>query len=429
MDKIEELLTRGVANIIPNKEELKKILSSGKKLNVYLGIDPTATKIHLGHAVVLRKLSEFAKLEHNVTFLIGDFTALIGDTSDKDTERPVLTSEQIQENFKTYKKQAEKILDFSKIKIRQNSEWLKKLTFEEIIKLCQHFSFGDFTGRELIKNRLVSEQRIGLHEALYPVMQGYDSYFLDTDIQLGGTDQLNNMQAGRTLQKAFRKKNSYVMTTHLLHGTDGDKMSKTKGNVIWLEDKSEDMYAKIMAIHDDFIIEYYELATSLPISKVLDIASSLKSISNPISIKKQLAFTITSELCGNESAKRAQSNFENFVQQKQEPQHIPVFDPSTIPSFRPLRPTNTGAISVEPIFPPAARASGATIVDALVSSNLAGTVSEAKRVIEQGGVRYDNKVITNSNEPFIPKENAILKVGKHSDKIRRIKIELKTAPK
>ena len=178
MDKIEELLTRGVANIIPGKAELKKLLKSGKKLNVYLGIDPTATKIHLGHTVGLRKLQEFADLGHNVTFLIGDFTALIGDTSDKDAERPNLTSEEIEGNFQTYKKQAEKILDFSKVKVRHNSEWLRKLTFEEILKLNQHFSANDLLSRELIKKRIAEGKRVGLHEFSYPVMQGYDSLTL-----------------------------------------------------------------------------------------------------------------------------------------------------------------------------------------------------------------------------------------------------------
>src|SRR5260221_2285728 len=250
----EELLTRGVANIIPGKEELRKFLESGKKLNIYLGIDPTATRIHLGHAVALRKLQAFAQLGHNVKFLIGDFTALIGDTSDKDTERPILTNEQIEANFHTYKSQAEKIVDFTKVNVVHNSDWLKKLSFEDIVKLTQHFSVGDFVGRELIRKRLSENKRVGLHEFLYPVMQGYDSYFLDTDLQIGGTDQTFNMQAGRTLQKDIRNKHSFVMTNTILEGTDGRKMSKSWGNAIWLDDTAEDMYAKIMAINDDLII-------------------------------------------------------------------------------------------------------------------------------------------------------------------------------
>ena len=198
---IETTLTRGVTNIIPEEKGLAKLLSSDKKLNVYLGIDPTATKIHIGHAVALRKLQEFVELGHNVTFLIGDFTALIGDTSDKNSERPILTSKEIEENFKSYKKQAKKILDFSKVTLRHNSEWLKKLTFTNIVELAQNFSVGDFVGRELIRKRLDEGTRVRLDEMLYPVMQGYDSYLLDTDIQIGGADQTFNMQAGRTQQK------------------------------------------------------------------------------------------------------------------------------------------------------------------------------------------------------------------------------------
>ena len=230
MSDTQELLTRGVANIIPNQKSLLGKLQNNKKLNIYLGIDPTSTKIHLGHAVVLRKLNEFAKNGHNVTFLIGDFTALIGDTSDKDSERPALSSKEVEENFKTYKKQAEKIVDFSKVKVKYNSQWLKKLTFEEIIKLCGHFSVGDFVGRELIRKRLGENKRVGLHELLYPVMQGYDSFMLNTDVQIGGTDQTFNMQAGRTLIKDLKNKDSFVLTTTILKGTDGRKMSKSLGN-------------------------------------------------------------------------------------------------------------------------------------------------------------------------------------------------------
>ena len=319
MDRIEELLTRGVANIIPNKEDLRKLLVSGKKLNVYLGIDPTTTRIHLGHAVVLRKLNEFAKLGHNVTFLIGDFTALIGDTSDKDTERPILTPVEIQENFKTYKKQAEIILDFSKINVRHNSEWLGKLSSRELIKLVQQFSFGDFGSRELIKKRLEEGKRVGMHEGLYPALQGYDSYFLDTDIQLGGTDQTFNMQAGRTLQKNWRNKESYILATEFLMGTDGRKMSKSWGNAIWLDDNPDDMFAKVMAINDGLIMEFVALATNWPIKeKVMEFEYRLKS-ENPINVKKDLAFEIVKELNNEKDAIEARENFEKVVQGKRIP--------------------------------------------------------------------------------------------------------------
>jgi tyrosyl-tRNA synthetase len=218
-----------------------------------LGIDPTSTKLHLGRTVALRKLNEFAKLGHNVTFLIGDFTALVGDTSDKDSERPILTPEEIEENFKTYKKQAEKILDFSKIKVRKNSEWLSKLTYADVFKLKQQFSLNDFISRELIKKRLGEGKKIRLDETEYPIMQGYDSHFMDTDLQIGGTDQTFNMQAGRTLQKRLRNKESYILATEFLMGTDGRKMSKRWGNVISPSVVSDEYGSDALRVYEMFL--------------------------------------------------------------------------------------------------------------------------------------------------------------------------------
>lgn len=398
MDKIEELLTRGVANIISNKEELKKQLESGRKLNIYLGIDPTSTKIHLGHAVALRKLQAFADLGHHVTFLIGDFTALIGDTSDKDTERPILTSEEIKANFETYKKQAEKIVDFSRVKVVHNSEWLSKLSFEDIVKLTQHFAVGDFVGRELIRKRLSENKRVGLHEFLYPVMQGYDSYHLDTDIQIGGTDQTFNMQAGRTLQKDLRQKESFVMTNVIMEGTDGRKMSKSWGNAIWLDDIAEDMYAKVMAINDELIVPYYTLGTSVSLQEVEEAKAALEKGEHPMTIKKELAFQIVEELCGLEQAEQAKEAFQKRVQDKELP--------SEIPSFTLDR----------------SEGNNLTITDVLVATGLADSKSDAKRVIQQGGTVVNGKQITDFNTNFSTLEDAngtVIQVGKH----RIIKVE------
>ena len=253
---IDDILTRGVANIIPSKKELEKALKSNKKLNIYLGIDPTATRIHLGHAFPLRKLQKLSELGHHVAFIIGDFTARVGDTSDKEGERPVLTPKEIKANFSTYKKQAEKFLDFSKIDIRYNSEWLSKLTLTEVIELLKHFSVGDFISRELIRKRIDSGKRVALQEMIYPVMQGYDSLHLKTDLQLGGTDQTFNMQAGRTLIKNIDKRPSFVLTNNFLTGTDGRKMSKSWGNAIWIEDKPKNVYGKIMSISDSSYYYY-----------------------------------------------------------------------------------------------------------------------------------------------------------------------------
>ncbi|HEX8931706.1 MAG TPA: tyrosine--tRNA ligase [Patescibacteria group bacterium] len=402
MDKIEELLTRGVANIISGKEELKKLLHSDQKLNIYLGIDPTSTKIHLGHAVALRKLQAFAELGHHVTFLIGDFTALIGDTSDKDTERPVLTSAEIEQNFQTYKKQAEKIVDFTKVKIRHNSEWLKKLTFEEIIKLTQHFSVGDFVGRELIRKRLQENKRVGLHEFLYPVMQGYDSYFMDTDIQIGGTDQTFNMQAGRTLQKDLRQKESFVLTNVILEGTDGRKMSKSWGNAIWLDDSPEDIYAKVMAIKDDLIINYYTLATNVPMQEIEEAKNALAKGEHPMTIKKELAFEIVEEIYNLKEAEKAKATFASRVQNKELPNEIPEI-----------------TLSKEQL-------ENTTLIDFLVENNLVESRNEAKRLIEQGGVEIDNEKVTNGNLPLKPlteNDETIVKLGKR----RFVKIKKENA--
>lgn len=377
---MDDLLTRGVVNIIPGKEKLEEELQSGKKLNIYLGIDPTATKIHLGHAVTLRKLQAFAENGHNVTFLIGDFTALIGDTSDKDSERPSLSSEEIAENFKTYKEQASKILDFTKIQVKFNSEWLKELKFEDVVKLCQNFSFGDFASRELIKKRLSESKFVGLHEALYPVMQAYDSYTLETDLQIGGADQTFNMQAGRTLIQRLDNRDSFVLSTAYLTGTDGRKMSKSWGNAIWLSDTPEDIYRKVMSIDDSLIEEYLTLATNLPLDNVNTLVIGSKT--NPMEVKKKLAFTIVSEFYSESDAEKGKADFENTVQGDAIPEDIPEFKVSS---------------------------DSENILDILVESKIVESKSEAKRVIEQGGVEIDGKKVTLGESI----EGSILKVGKH----------------
>lgn len=366
-----DLLDRGVENIIPSKEKLHSLLDSGRKLNIYIGIDPTATRIHIGHAVPLRKLNEFASLGHNVTFLIGDFTALIGDTSDKDTERPILTSEEIKANFVSYKKLAEKVLDFSKVKVVYNSEWLSKLTFTDIVKLSQHFSAGDFVGRELIKKRLNAGKHVGLHELLYPVMQGYDSYHLDTDIQLGGTDQTFNMQAGRILQKDLRGKESYIIANGFLEGTDGRKMSKSWGNAIWLDDEPNEMYGKVMSLKDELIISYFTLATSVTREKITEYEESLKGGANPMDLKKALAHQIVLELHNENAANTAAEYFQKTVQDKEKPTEI--------------------------LTKPLKRVKDFTSLATLTALGLGTSNSERKRMLEGGGVTINDQVITDSN--------------------------------
>ncbi len=386
-EMIEEILNRGVANIIPGKEELRKALQSGKKLNVYLGIDPTSTKIHLGHAVPLRRLQLLVDLGHNVTFLIGDFTALIGDTSDKESERPVLTYEQIEENFATYKRQASKFLDFSKVRVVHNSEWLDKLTFGEIIKLCRHFSLNDFISRELIKKRLTEGKSVSLPEVLYPVMQGYDSWFMDTDIQLGGTDQVFNMQAGRTLQKNLRGKESFIIENAFLPGTDGRKMSKTWGNGIWLEDTPEDVYGKVMSISDSVINDYFVLATSTLMVEVEGFAKRLVDGENPMLIKKELARTIVTEMYDESQATPSAEYFEKTVVEKMPSGEIPTLV--------------SNEMTVDDLF------------TNLIEMKWLTSKSEAKRLLEQGGIYLnETRVKKNAVKLDLIKGENIVRVGK-----------------
>jgi len=374
-----EILTRGVINIIPSKKKLLQTLSSSKKLNVYLGIDPTNTKIHLGHTVPLRKLQAFAEMGHNAIFLIGDFTALIGDTSDKDSERPILTKEEIRKNFQTYKRQASKVLDFSKVKLVYNSSWLKKLDFEKIIKLAQNFSLGDFINRELIKKRLETSKRVRLDETLYPVMQAYDSYFLDTDIQIGAADQTFNMQAGRILQKKLRGKESFIIVTDYLMGTDGRKMSKSLGNAIWIEDKPEEMFGKIMSIDDKFIASYFELLTSVNLEEIRKIEKEISKGVNPMDFKKRLAFEIVEQFHGKEKATWAKRFFEKTFQMKT-PEYKKVF---TI---------------------------GKNLAETIANSVPHLSISKAKKLILEGGVDINGETVKN---PFFkPQPGQKIKVGR-----------------
>ncbi len=378
-EKIQDLIERGVVNIIPDKKGLLDLLKSGKKLNVYFGIDPTATKIHIGNAVSIRKLQKFVELGHNVTFLIGDFTALIGDTSDKDKERPILSYEEILNNFKTYKDQAEKLLDFSKVKVVHNSQWLKNLKFQDVVKLCQNFSVGDFVNRELIKKRLENGKRVGLHETLYPVMQGYDSYHLDTDVQIGGADQTFNMQAGRTLLKNLSDKESFVLVTEYLEGTDGRKMSKSWGNAIWLTDGPDDMFGKIMSIRDELIIKYFILATKLPLDEIRNYKRELNTGKNPMKVKLILAKQIVIELHDANSANNAHKNFKKTFQEN--------------------APDYSETINLE---------KGDTVLIAV--SKACGSKSEAKRLILQKAVDVNEKTIDNINTKI--SNNDKIKIGK-----------------
>ncbi|OHA92324.1 MAG: tyrosine--tRNA ligase [Candidatus Zambryskibacteria bacterium RIFCSPLOWO2_02_FULL_51_21] len=301
---VEELLSRGVEKVIP-RELAEKKLNSGEKLRIYHGVDPTGAKLHLGHSVPLRKLKAFADAGHEVIFIVGSFTAMIGDPTGRDTMRSVLTREEVEKNFKTYKEQAGKILDISKIKVRYNHEWLEKLDFKGIVDLASNFTVQQMLQRDMFDKRLKENKPISVHEFLYPLMVGYDSVVLDVDGELGGSDQEFNMLAGRTLQAAYHKRDKFVLTTKLIEGTDGRKMSKTYDNSIYLEDSAEEMYGKLMSIRDELVEKYFECLTSVPMGDVINILSS-----HPKDAKMRLSFEITKIYHGEEAAKKAQENFE-----------------------------------------------------------------------------------------------------------------------
>lgn len=296
---IEEILTRGVVEVI-QPDSLKKKLLSGKQLRIKLGIDPTSPNIHLGRAVPLMKLRDFQQLGHKVVFIIGDATGVIGDTSDKESERPMLSKEQVEKNLKSYFSQVGKILDMNKVEKYKNSKWLNKLTFEKLGELADKFSVSDFTSREIIKKRLTEGKRVSLREMLYPLMQGYDSVMVRADVELGGTDQKFNMLAGRTLQDVPQD----IIMFDLIPGTDGRKMSSSWGNTINVLDGPNEMYGKIMSMSDDNVRQYFVSVTRVPLSEIEEIMKS-----HPKDSKMRLAREIVTFYHGIKTAQNAEQNF------------------------------------------------------------------------------------------------------------------------
>jgi tyrosyl-tRNA synthetase len=314
--RIDELLTRAVATVIP-RELGKQKLSSGTPLRIYMGIDPTGAKLHLGHSVGLRKLKAFTDAGHHVIFLIGSFTAMIGDPTDREAERAALTKKQVEENFKDYKRQAQKILDFSKVEIRYNDEWLAPLKLDDIVNLASKFTVQQMLQRDMFQKRMQDQKPIALHEFLYPLMVGYDSVVLDVDCEMGGSDQEFNMLAGRHLQKAFGKREKFVLTTRLIEGADGRKMSKSYGNCIYLEDAPSEMFGKVMSIKDELMPEYFECATELPMDTIKEITGG-----HPKEAKMRLAREITILYHGAEAAKKAEADWHNTFSEGGIPEDI-----------------------------------------------------------------------------------------------------------
>lgn len=385
IDVISELLDRGVEEVIVRKE-LEEKLRSKTKISLYLGIDPTGSRLHLGHAIALRKLRDFQRLGHRVIFLIGDFTALIGDTSDKDSPRPPITPEQISENFRTYKAQASKILDFSKIELRQNSEWLSKIDLKKLIHLASQFTVQQMIKREMYQKRIAEDRPIALHEFLYPLMQGYDSVAMDIDLEIGGNDQLFNMLAGRVLQKVLKNRNKHVMTLKLLEGTDGRKMAKTYNNVINITDSPDEQYGKIMSMKDELILPYFELCTDVPVYDIQEFAAAMKTGKNPKDYKMHLARGIVTLYHGSQEASQAEKEFIKIFQQRNKPSEITE---KTLPK----------------------KSYG--ICELLYEAGLAKSKSDARRLVEGGGVKVDDKKISDPKTTInLGKKPLVIQVGK-----------------
>lgn len=319
---INQVLTRGVSQVLPSSSGLIELMAQ-KRLRVYLGIDPTGSLLTLGHSVVLRKLQQFAELGHEVILLIGNGTVRIGDPTGRDSTRPVLTDEVIQENFKNWQAQASKILDFSKIEIRYNGDWLDKLTYADMIKLMAQTTVQQLIERDMFQDRLQKGLPIHGHEIMYPLLQGYDSVAMDVDLELGGTDQTFNMMMGRHLQKVYNNREKWVLTTPIINGTDGRKMSKSFGNFVALTEAPNDMFGKLMSIADDQIIEYFTLLTDVPMADIEAMATSMQQGANPMEFKKRLAHTLTSFYHDTAAADAAQAHFEQTVQKGDLPAEIP----------------------------------------------------------------------------------------------------------
>ena len=377
---IDEILTRGVAEVI-EKTHLEKRLLSGEKLRVKLGIDPTSPNIHLGRSVVLLKLRDFQKLGHKIVFIIGDFTGTIGDTSDKDSERPMLSSETVKKNMKEYARQAAKIIDIKKAEVVYNSKWLKKLNFADIGFQADAFSLSDFISRDNIKRRLDIGKRVSLRETLYPLMQGYDSVVVKADIELGGTDQKFNLLAGRVLQKAYGQEPQDILMTNLILGTDGRKMSSSFGNTVNITDTANNMFGKVMSIPDGLIITYFVHCTRVPITEVESVEKRLASGANPRDEKIKLAKEIVKIYHGSNAADEAEKYFIDTFQKKEIPSEIAQFD-----------------------------IVGKNIVDALVETKLTESKSEARRLIAEKGVKI-NSVVVESLDAKI-KSGDIIQKGK-----------------
>jgi tyrosyl-tRNA synthetase len=390
-EKQFEIIKRGTVEIILEKELLKKLqrsVSENKPLTVKAGFDPTAPDIHLGHTVLLEKMRQFQELGHKVVFLIGDFTGMIGDPTGKSETRKPLTKEEVLKNAETYKEQVFKILDPQKTDIKFNSEWLSKLTASEIIRLQAKQTVSRMLEREDFKQRFLSHRPIGMHEFMYPLLQGYDSVVLRADVELGGSDQKFNLLIGRELQQEFGQEPQCLVIMPLLEGTDGvQKMSKSLGNYIGISEPPKEIYGKLMSINDELMLKYYELLSHISIDELRELKAELNSGTiNPKKAKENLALEIVERYWGKEAALKAKEEFDRIFKEKGIPEEIPVFELKW---------------QEEDIWLP----------KIMKLSGLTKSTTEAIRLIQQGAVSVDDQKITDPQR-VLKKGDYLIKAGK-----------------
>ena len=385
MVDIETLLDRGTVEVIVRKE-LEEKLKSGEKLRIYLGLDPTGSDLTIGHAVPLRKLKDFQDAGHQVVLLFGTFTAKIGDPSGKSETRRPLTDEEIAKKMETYLEQAAKIIDIDNIEIVKNGDWLGKMSFEDVLKLASTYTVSQMLQRDMYQERIKANKEINLTEFMYPLMQGYDPIPIKADIQVGGTDQLFNMMAGRKIMEAYGVKPQAVITTPILEGLDGkEKMSKSLGNYIGMLDSPKEMYGKTMSIPDDLIIRYFELATEVDLKTIKEYKKQIDSGENPMGLKKQLAKELVTLYHDEKAADKAAAEFTSIFSNKGLPDEI---DTQTLDK------------------------NSWNIVEILAETGLVSSKSEARRLVQGGGAKVNGEKVPSIEEEINIREETLIQAGK-----------------
>ncbi|MDQ5919275.1 MAG: Tyrosine--tRNA ligase [Patescibacteria group bacterium] len=382
--RVDWFLDRAVSTVLPTREQLRELLLSGKRLRVYLGVDPTGPTIHIGHAVAVQKLAELQDLGHEVIFLMGNFTAMIGDPTDKGAARKRLTKDEVLQNLQAYKSQLARLIRLegeNAAQIRFNADWLEAMSFADVVELASHFTVQQMSERDMFEKRLQEGKPVYLHEFLYPLMQGYDSVALEVDLEIGGNDQVFNMLAGRTLLREMKGREKFVMACKLLADPTGKKMGKSEGNMIALADTPEDAYGKIMSWTDEMILPGFEILTQASAEEVADIRARLDGGENPLILKKELALRVVTWCFGADAAEKAAEHFAQVHQQGELPQEIAEYVTSEAEM---------------------------ALMDALVFTGLVDSKSEARRQIEQSAVRVNGELAQDSKQVIVLGDEPVL---------------------